>query len=274
VVYRTGEDDEGIHPFAGGETLSTAAHHASALTLSAGLGGRGERRDVSLSGAEYDPERPLQDLIAGIGTKFNLFDAEKEPSPRVVGLPFFFSYSVLRSPVSYIQSNPVPFDPPIVDSTAGLDQILSAQHVTATTRRVRSPYSEQSTSSSSEPDTPDPTSSKPKLSDALSHLTFSPKRPRSPALLPRSEALVHVRGPILRDDRKLTRITASSQSHRVTARPSLRVPPVDAGEGERPHVRARSICERKLPTRTHFIRLHLPLPTRTSQDWRRDLRVR
>jgi len=68
--YRSGEDDEEIHPFVGGETISTAAHHASALTLSAGLGGRGERRDVSLSGAEYDPERPLQDLIAGIGTKF------------------------------------------------------------------------------------------------------------------------------------------------------------------------------------------------------------
>ncbi|KAH9983954.1 hypothetical protein BJV77DRAFT_966474 [Russula vinacea] len=37
--YRTGEDDEGVHPFVGGETLSTAAHHASALTLSASLGG-------------------------------------------------------------------------------------------------------------------------------------------------------------------------------------------------------------------------------------------
>ena len=85
--YRTGEDDEGIHPFVGGETLSTAAHHASALTLSAGLAGRGERRDVSLSGAEYDPERPLQDLIAGIGTNLNLFDAEKEPSRHVVSLP-------------------------------------------------------------------------------------------------------------------------------------------------------------------------------------------
>src|SRR6266478_2426284 len=83
--YRTGEDDEGIHPFVGGETLSTAAHHASALTLSAGLGGRGERRDISLSGAEYDPERPLQDLIAGIGTKFTSFNAEKSSSRHAVG---------------------------------------------------------------------------------------------------------------------------------------------------------------------------------------------
>jgi hypothetical protein len=90
--YRTGEDEEGIHPFAGGETLSTAAHHASALTLSAGLGGRGDRRDVSLSGAEYDPERPLQDLIAGIGTRFNLFDAEKAPPQHAVSLPVLLCF--------------------------------------------------------------------------------------------------------------------------------------------------------------------------------------
>ena len=94
--YRTGEDDEGIHPFAGAETLSTAAHHASALTLSAGLAGRGERRDVSLSGAEYDPERPLQDLIAGMSTKLNLFDAEKELSRPVVSIYFCFIFCSVR----------------------------------------------------------------------------------------------------------------------------------------------------------------------------------
>ena len=42
--------------------------------------------DVSLSGAEYDPERPSQDLIAGISTKLNLFDSEKEPSRPVVSI--------------------------------------------------------------------------------------------------------------------------------------------------------------------------------------------
>ena len=81
--YHTGEDDEGVRPFVGGETLSTAAHHASALTLSAGLAGRGERRDISLSGAEYDPDRPLQDLIAGIGNQFSLLGAD--PSRHAVG---------------------------------------------------------------------------------------------------------------------------------------------------------------------------------------------
>ena len=99
--YRTGEDDEGIHPFAGGVTLSTAAHHASALTLSAGLGGRGERRDVSLSGAEYDPERPLQDLIAGIGTKFTLSNVGREPSRHAVSPPVSSFMASLNSPVFY-----------------------------------------------------------------------------------------------------------------------------------------------------------------------------
>ena len=99
--YRTGEDDEGIHPFAGGVTLSTAAHHASALTLSAGLGGRGERRDVSLSGAEYDPERPLQDLIAGIGTKFTLSNVGREPSRHAVSPPVSSFMASLKSPVFY-----------------------------------------------------------------------------------------------------------------------------------------------------------------------------
>ena len=98
--YRTGEDDEGVYPSIGGETLSTAAHHASALTLSAGLGGRGERRDISLGGAEYDPERPLQDLIAGIGTKFNLFNAERGPSRHAVSPPVLCPTTLLKSPFS------------------------------------------------------------------------------------------------------------------------------------------------------------------------------
>lgn len=64
---RADDDEEGIHPFEG--TMSTAAHHASALTLSAGLGGRGARRDASMSGAEYDPDRPVKGIVAGIDTR-------------------------------------------------------------------------------------------------------------------------------------------------------------------------------------------------------------
>src|SRR5258708_27380395 len=72
--YRTGEDDEGVHPFVGRETLSTAAHHASALTLSAGLGGRGEPRGISLSVAPSNPHPPLPLLFPPIVPNFTSFN--------------------------------------------------------------------------------------------------------------------------------------------------------------------------------------------------------
>jgi hypothetical protein len=165
----------------------------------------------------------------------------------------------------------VPFDPPVVDNTAELDQILSVQHVAATARRVRSPYSEQSTSSSSEPDTPDPTSAKPKLTDTLSHLTFSPKRPRSPALQPRSASPAHTYGPIPGGTSTSNRHVSHHppQPHRTTGRPSsLRAPQVDVREGEptpRPrkiHLRPQTINSDNAlqpptpsPANSHFTRL-------------------
>jgi len=84
--YRTGDDEEGINPY-GGESVSTAAHHASALTLSAGLGGgRHARRDISISGAEYDPERPLHEMIAGVDSKLSVFDMEPSRSKYPVSV--------------------------------------------------------------------------------------------------------------------------------------------------------------------------------------------
>ena len=81
--YRVGNDEEGINPYVG-DTVSTAAHHASALTLSAGLGGgRGARRDASLSGAEYDPERPLHAMIAGVNSKHSMFDFDRSTKSKV-----------------------------------------------------------------------------------------------------------------------------------------------------------------------------------------------
>lgn len=81
--YRTADDEVGgVNPY-GGESLSTAAHHASALTLSAGLRGHGGgRRDISLSGAEYDPERPLGDMIAGVDSRFSMFNDQSKSKSR------------------------------------------------------------------------------------------------------------------------------------------------------------------------------------------------
>jgi hypothetical protein len=96
--YRTVDDDEGINPYAG-ETMSTAAHHASALTLNAGLGGgRGARRDISLSGAEYDPDRPLHDMIAGVDSKLSVFDVEASRSKYPVSFTHCNLYSLIQPP--------------------------------------------------------------------------------------------------------------------------------------------------------------------------------
>jgi hypothetical protein len=83
--YRTADDDDGINPY-GGETMSTAAHHASAVTITAGLGGGrgGHRRDISMSGAEYDPERPLNQIMAGVGRMSMLDDPSKSKHVRAI----------------------------------------------------------------------------------------------------------------------------------------------------------------------------------------------
>jgi len=164
----------------------------------------------------------------------------------------------------------VPFNPPIVDSTAEFDQILSAQHVAANARRVRSPYSEQSTSSSSEPDTPEPTSSRPKLSDALSHLTLSPKRSRSPVLPLRSASPAqphgHTRGGTSGSYRRET--LQPPQSHRPTTRlSSLRVSQADAREGE-PTPRPRKVLLRAQDVNTNNA-LRPPTPSTANSNFTR-----
>lgn len=59
-------DDEYAGPYHG-HTKSSMAHHTSAVTLSAGLKPHRRRGsyigDASLSGAEYDPDRPLDNVL-------------------------------------------------------------------------------------------------------------------------------------------------------------------------------------------------------------------
>ncbi len=143
-----------------------------------------------------------------------------------------------------LQSNSMPIDPLIMDSTTEFNRVLSTQRARAATRHVRSPRSEQSTSSSSsELDTPDPTSSKPKLSDALSHLMLSPKRPRSPALRHRPASPAHTYAPAQRPMPSSSRFESQQQPppHHLNARiSSLRTVQPDLGEGE-PTPRPRKI---------------------------------
>ncbi|KAF8895141.1 hypothetical protein BD779DRAFT_1797040 [Infundibulicybe gibba] len=165
--FGVGDEEEGINPY-GGETMSTAAHHVSALTLSAGLGGgRGVRRDISISGAEYDPDRPLDAMISGVGSRFSVFDTEPSRS-------------------KYPGVGSITYDPLVIDveDTAELDRVLEsglAPPPTAHARSVRlqSPHSSSSSASDSGSDQPNNPSVRPKLSDSLRRVSFSPKRPRT-----------------------------------------------------------------------------------------------
>jgi hypothetical protein len=100
--YRSADVDDAVNPYPGGETVSTAAHHASALTLSAGLGlGKGVRRDPSVSGAEYDPERPLGEMMAAMDG-FSLFDVEPSKSRYPVSTVFSLRLTTHSSQARHI----------------------------------------------------------------------------------------------------------------------------------------------------------------------------
>ena len=87
------QDGEDESAFKGGDTLSTAQHHASAVTLGAGLGGYAAGPFAShtpsrsnIATREFDPERKLTDLLAARGA-LNMLDestafAQNRPSKR------------------------------------------------------------------------------------------------------------------------------------------------------------------------------------------------
>ena len=54
-----------LYPADEGETKSTIAHHASAITFRTGLRGRKRDQSYDLSNVEYDPDRPLDALLRG-----------------------------------------------------------------------------------------------------------------------------------------------------------------------------------------------------------------
>ncbi|KAG5353911.1 hypothetical protein C0989_000154 [Termitomyces sp. Mn162] len=197
--FRTNDDEEGINPYGAGGSLSTAAHHASALTLSAGLGGyRAGRQDISLSGAEYDPDRPLKDMIGGMDPKLSMFDIEPSRS-RYMG------------------------DPLVVDSTAELDRMLQTGHVSP----IASPLLPSSSSSDSESghDNPKPSTTRPKLADSLRRVSFSPQRPRSnpgsPRISSRQPRILNQNEPLPPAEKKRTDIFPSYG----TPRPQVRLQP-------------------------------------------------
>ncbi|TCD64523.1 hypothetical protein EIP91_003990 [Steccherinum ochraceum] len=193
--YRAMDEDEGYNTYAG-ETISTAAHHASALTLSAGLGGRAGRRDVSLSGAEYDPDRPVQNIMAGMSRK---------------GVGKSFSYSGKAKQTS---TTTVDFDPLVVDDTAEIDQLFH-------TSGLQSPPLSAGSASPGQNDAIK--SPRPKLSDALHRVTFSPKRPRSAQATPRSARSAKRNDPSF----SVASASARDRTHQSLSYATIRPPLVD-----------------------------------------------
>ena len=68
----------------------------------------------------------------------------------------------------------VTFGPIVVDSTAELDRVLQSGYAPASGSQLHSPLHSSSSSSAS-----DSESARPKITDALRRVSFSPKRPRS-----------------------------------------------------------------------------------------------
>ncbi|QRW06707.1 hypothetical protein RhiLY_05706 [Ceratobasidium sp. AG-Ba] len=176
--HRTFEDS-----FDGGYTQSTAAHHASAVTVGVGLGYGGGPRSFSRagSGAEYDPDRELSEMLKR-QTKISPFD--DTTTTRV---------DRNRSLPNKKHSQHLTSDPLIVDDTAELDRLLETGHIPehsfqgnpriprAHPREHDSPRAELESQSSfhrSEADDSTAGRRKPRLADALGG-AFSPKRPRT-----------------------------------------------------------------------------------------------
>lgn len=87
--YSRHEDSLALDPELG-QTMSTAAHHASALTLSAGL--RGRSCTTGRVSQEFDPERPLQDMLnSRIADGISIFDATKSKSRNEVHTLLLFA---------------------------------------------------------------------------------------------------------------------------------------------------------------------------------------
>ncbi|KAH7336839.1 hypothetical protein B0J17DRAFT_665045 [Rhizoctonia solani] len=166
--FRTVDDS-----YDGGQTQSTAAHHASGVTVGAGLGYGAGVRPLSRagSGAEYDPDRELSSMLKRRGRISVLDDTNttvRDPS------------ATKKKAVQQISSDPL-----IVDDTAELDHLLETGHIPEHSLRTRpriprTHSTEDDLHSSFHRSEGDDSFSrrKPRLTDALGG-TFSPKRPRT-----------------------------------------------------------------------------------------------
>jgi hypothetical protein len=170
LSYHTVDDDnDGLNPYAA-ETMSTAAHHASALTLSAGLAGRVTSRDISVSRGGYDSDMPLHPTM-GADAHPSVIESRTKRSRSSVSILNYYHQRLNNMGLS--QAGPSCPSPVVVGDTARLDRHAappSSLSICVGDQQFATGNSESDTSSSS---------SRPKLSDALRRVPFSPKRPHA-----------------------------------------------------------------------------------------------
>ncbi|KIJ54960.1 hypothetical protein M422DRAFT_24821 [Sphaerobolus stellatus SS14] len=166
LYSRHGDEDSMAMDPELGHTMSTAAHHASRLTLGAGLGGYEHSRFVDDSQAEFDPERPLQPLL-------NRRVAE--------GLSMFDTSTRSRSKsAKATEREQRSREPIILDPSVGLDRYLqTGRRPPSTVKSNKSyPYILKTRSQPDPGASDDSDDSPPRIAKALGS-QFSPKRPRS-----------------------------------------------------------------------------------------------
>ncbi|KAG8998311.1 hypothetical protein FRB93_013786 [Tulasnella sp. JGI-2019a] len=192
LSYR--EDDT----YRGGDTMSTANHHRSGITLGAGIRGRMPSLSPRQRGGEYDPDRQIDRLIDQRGQMSMFDDATPQKGNRkgqgARSRPENKSATEIH--VQTFASHPT-FDPIIVDDTAEIDRAVESGHLQLNNvpalpqpryQRNRSsdddveshPESDISSFRRSDPPTPP---ARPKLSDALGRVAddrretaFTPRR--------------------------------------------------------------------------------------------------
>ncbi|KAF8333529.1 uncharacterized protein EI90DRAFT_3121870 [Cantharellus anzutake] len=171
-----------------GETLSTAQHHASAVTLGAGLGGALGRTPSRSGIAEFDPDRPLPNFSPRRGLRDVLGES------ITMNQSTQFERPTRQTNIAASLS----VDPIIVEDTAELERALESgyldishdtktkqtnmRHISPRIRTVSDPE-EDTSSSSQQSDSGSSASSRAsraKLTETLQSArgTFSPRRPR------------------------------------------------------------------------------------------------
>lgn len=104
--FRPNDDSAAV-----GETMSTAQHHASAVTLGAGLGGFRRSPGRSGLGGEFDPDREVNALLDGRGD-ISYFDDTQQSARRQTGPPSANNRRPTRpSPAKSTGVGPLVFSP-------------------------------------------------------------------------------------------------------------------------------------------------------------------